>query len=230
MRTFVSSGSLLLACCFLAGTAGAQSAAAFPELEPSEEAAAETGSSETLAPSPVAARTAAPSPWDSAQPYAPYPRDSRGGFTAESGRPLSTRWYGWQMLVADAVALGLMLAATDDAGLAGAVLYLGSGPVIHGAHGRGEALAGSLGLRLGAPVAGGALGNATCTDRTGSLACVEETAIGILLGMGVAVAIDAALLAREPAPPRREAERAVRLAPALTLTPGRASLSLGGIF
>lgn len=78
--------------------------------------------------------------------------------------------------------------------------YLLGGPVVHAAHGNWGRALGSLGLRSGAPILGAVLG-VGLEDCKGSDACgLAGAAVGVTLGMGAAIAIDAAVLAHEEVP------------------------------
>lgn len=75
--------------------------------------------------------------------------------------PPETRWYGWQTLAPDAVAVGLALVAlhvgekADQADTAqvllalGAGIFLADGPIVHALHGQPGRAGWSLALRLG---------------------------------------------------------------------------------
>jgi hypothetical protein len=71
-------------------------------------------------------------------------------------------WYGWQILVSDAVTAGTWIAAdaTGSRILAGvgAATYLVAPPIIHDRHGDFGKVLGSFGLRLGAPLVGALAG------------------------------------------------------------------------
>jgi len=120
-----------------------------------------------------------------------------------------TRWYGWQIILADAATVGLSLATKD--GHVAAVGYVGAAPLVHLAHLQVGRAGISLALRVVAPLAGAALGYGLLSGvdcRQGSLsspssACTAwgaATAIGAISGILAASVIDAALLAREDVP------------------------------
>ena len=139
-------------------------------------------------------------------------------------------WYGWELGIADGgslaiIATGFGLAisndgdrnASDDAaftivqvGLAG---YLALAPVLHVVHGRPVLrVLGSVGLRIGLPLAGAALGAAAMSgcnssDSWGTSCQAAGAGAGMLLGIVGAMAIDAAL-AFEPPNPRARPARA----------------------
>lgn len=121
----------------------------------------------------------------------------------------ATRWYGWQIILADAATVGLSLATKD--GHVAAVGYVGAAPLVHLAHLQVGRAGISLALRVVAPLAGAALGYGLLSGvdcRQGSLsspssACTAwgaATAIGAISGILAASVIDAALLAREDVP------------------------------
>ena len=154
------------------------------------------------------------------------------------------RWYGWQTLATDGAALtSIVLGVTQRDGdpllALGLGGYLLGAPTVHLVHDRvGTGLA-SLGLRVGAPLTGMMLGAAAtdcsnASDDHDFAGCGEEEgAWGFVLGVGAAIAIDAAVLAREPARrPARERTSATRprLAPGIALTPEKRALVLSGTF
>jgi hypothetical protein len=135
------------------------------------------------------------------------------------------RWYGWQTLIVDSVAASAFLVGVaqhiDPMSLTGMILYGAGPPVVHGLHGHAWLALGDLALRVAAPVVlalvGVAIEDATtpgCGD-TGDI-CLRGLGGGLAggaVGYAAAVAIDAAVLARErEAPvPRREAHRGTLL-------------------
>ncbi len=121
------------------------------------------------------------------------------------------RWYGWQTLLADSTAigfLGIAVASQNPSWLApSGVVYVAGGPSIHLAHGRVGALAGSLALRVGLPLVGVGLGAATANcsaqqqsdDEDSGTACGLTGAVyGFIVGAGVAMVLDMAVLSWEP--------------------------------
>jgi hypothetical protein len=170
-----------------------------------------------LGPSPARAADAA-----SAQPAPP----STTSLAAPAEHaPKPTRWYGYEILAVDGVGVAVLIPAlaTTDGGMqtgfsiATGLTYGLGGPIVHFTH--GQVLKGVLdiGMRLSLPIATGFLGGVigassyqpqSCTggpafcplsnalDQIGAEA--EGILIGGLIGMGSAIAIDAAALAREP--------------------------------
>ncbi len=172
------------------------------------------------------------------------PADSRTiDREAEPETPAApTRWYGWQSLPIDALAvtvLALSASTSSDAIFdegrlltVGAVgIYLLGGPLVHLGHGHRQRAADSLGLRLGAPLAAGFLGAALgyvttpergelenrCND-CGALRALGGGMIGVGIGMLASIVIDDFVLARETIPAH---------APRWTLTVAPASASGG---
>ncbi len=135
------------------------------------------------------------------------------------------RWYGWQTLIVDAAAAGAFVAGAgnhiDALSATGMILYGAGPPVVHGLHGRLGPAFEDLALRLVAPVLTALIGvgiedamTPDCSD-TGDI-CLRGLAgglAGLAIGYGAAVAIDAAVLAREreTSVPRRETQRATLL-------------------
>jgi hypothetical protein len=141
------------------------------------------------------------------------------------------RWYGWQILLSDGAAIASFVASSNGPGWTyfGLSLYAGGGPIIHAAHGSGEKVAGSLGLRLGIPL-GGALLGAGIGAATGSgnpncaFFCPSPSligaAVGVLVGMIVAPIIDISVLAFDDTPAQPHASAAplrLQLAPVAAL-------------
>lgn len=203
-----SHGSAALALTFLALPVQAQNTAEFPVLpaEAPDPAAPATPSSVPNAPSvevPPPPLTVAPEPLPPRQPaVVAAPRQPPA---PEPPREYS-RWYGWQTLLSDSAALTLLFAVGavdlgDGAGkFVGASLgmYLTGGPVIHATHGNWGRAAGSLGLRVGAPLLGGALGSSLEECSSGEDFCgLAGAVLGGTLGILTAVTVDSAALARE---------------------------------
>ncbi len=110
-------------------------------------------------------------------------------------------WYGWQTLLVDAGSLVLM-----PFGGAGLVTYAVGPPFVHAAHGRGGPALASVLMRVGLPLVLGAAGlglGAAATPSNASNNGVETAPFvgalaGLVLGMFGAMAIDDAVIAREP--------------------------------
>jgi hypothetical protein len=152
---------------------------------------------------PVPAPVTSPPPATSPAPYVLQP--------AEPART-QKRWYGWQTLTADGVSLSLVYAIasanakSDNASLLLLPLgtYLLVPPIIHLAHERYGAAAGSFGLRLGLPLGGALLGGVLASSgnkSNGGYGALAGAALGMVIGVGGAIAIDAAVLSREEVKP-----------------------------
>ena len=174
---------------------------------PAGEVAAPAG--EVDAPAPPVVEAAAPpaqveAPAPAGQVYAP----------AKPATPQMT-WYGWQTLIADGAAaglLGLTLLSSDGGGAellgtASFVTYLVGGPIVHWSHGHGWTGFGSLAARVGFPLGGALVGVLIGAAACGSsedefIPCpVAFGAVGLLGGMVAAPVVDAAIIAREPVTP-----------------------------
>lgn len=131
-----------------------------------------------------------------------------------------TRWYGWQTLISDGVAI----VTTPLLPPLGVSIYALGGPIVHVVHLRGLAVLGSLGIRIVAPVSGVLVGLQAANGCDGFLCELEGAAWGALIGVGVAVAIDAAFIAREEVSVTKE--KKVTFVP--ILTPAR--VGVGGTF
>ena len=137
-----------------------------------------------------------------------------GAARGEETAPSETRWYGWQIMLADAAALTLISAgATKDSGglvAAGAIMFAAVPPVIHFAHqAPGDGLASFL-LRtapFGASLAVFGLLHPDCGEGCGELVI---PLLG-LVGSGVGAVVDWIYLSSE------RVEPAVSLAPVLPL-------------
>jgi hypothetical protein len=161
---------------------------------------------------------------------------TRGGAPAR-------RWYGWQTLILDGAALATWGAAGTGGGsgvlaVAGLGVYLLGPPIVHFAHGHVGKGFGDILMRVGLPLGLGALGYAAGSDdcRGGDF-CLPTSALyaglGVLIGYGGAVAIDAALLAREdvgPEPLRTGKRPLFEWAPDIRTAKDRATLGVRGSF
>jgi hypothetical protein len=154
------------------------------------------------------------------------------GSSAESSR---RTWYGWQTLTADGISTLLFITGAsladrgDDTGetlawasLAGYGFAPGILHFVHENPGRGFA---SFGIRLGMPLAGAFVGAAAASGCNGYECEAGGAGAGFLLGMGGAIAIDAAVLAYDYPESSR---RAARVLPLVSVAPGRAFVGLAG--
>lgn len=136
-------------------------------------------------------------------------------------------WYGWQTLIADGASLSALLAGGQEESLValGLLGYEFAPGIIHFAHrnpGRGFA---SFGIRLGMPLAGAFIGAALASNCNDNLCEAGGAAVGLLAGMGGAIAIDAAVFAYDD--PKHPGRR-VGLVPLVSLLPGRAWVGVAG--
>jgi hypothetical protein len=149
------------------------------------------------------------------------------------------RWYGWQVMSADAVALAtagsvalLTDAADGDAGsIGGAVFATGyalGGPTIHALRGHYGRAAGSLALRVGGPLLFGLAGyhlDTSDTDDAGD-DLGDSARIGVVIGTAGALLLDWTALAYEPVDRPREAS----VVPTAVAHRGGFALGLAGHF
>jgi hypothetical protein len=155
----------------------------------------------------------------------------------------ASEWYGYQTLGADGLALGVgALAPSSGRGFAYAAIgtYLVGAPVVHVLNGNAGVALGDLGLRAGAPLAGALVGGlvaglaAPKSDSVRGLSSVASgMAYGLLAGFGLAVAIDALVLARRDVTPETAAPRAakaVQMMPTVAPTTNGASAGVVGTF
>lgn len=146
-------------------------------------------------------------------------------------------WYGWQTLTADGASMLLLLAgaaaasshAAGDSGdtmvTLGLVGYEFAPGIIHFAHGNPGRGFASFGIRLGMPIAGIILGAASASGCDGFECEAGGAALGLLLGMGGAMALDAAVFAYDD--PERASD-AARVLPLVGVTSNAAWIGLGG--
>jgi hypothetical protein len=159
------------------------------------------------------------------------------------------RWYGWQNLAVDGGALAFSVAAagvdsSDSPGgsenltqalLLGAVVGYGAGgPAIHLVHGHPWKALGSLGLRGGLPVLGGAIGlaSATCPPPDGGdygNCGLGELIMGAAAGVVIALVIDDGFLTWEK-PARDEVSQARLGVTPVVSSDGRRELRVFGTF
>ena len=157
-------------------------------------------------------------------------------------------WYGWQTLIVDGMSILVVpvVAAKADSsagtGLAVGGYFLG-GPIVHWAHGQVGKGFGSLGLRVGLPVAG-ALGGMLAARAASDCISYCSVAFGLIggaFGVAAALVIDPAVLAYERVDEEPSVARArQKPAPALSrvaLSPlaaprkeGGFDLGVGGTF
>lgn len=188
----------------------------------------------------------------SGQPYAApaysygYPSSYRYSVPppAESSNETGRYWYGWQTLTSLGVSSTFMVvsfagpssaAFTMPLALGGAVL---GGPIVHWANGNvGKGFI-SLGMNVGAGVAGTLIGAGLCRAACRNLGGWEPLVGGVIgAGVGVVVSniVDASVLAYgrrrvrldEAATPTRPA---IALLPTLDIQQGRASAGVMGTF
>ncbi|HYJ08047.1 MAG TPA: hypothetical protein VEX18_03540 [Polyangiaceae bacterium] len=212
-----------------------------PEAEPPPAAPAATDSA------PLALPSGAPQPADPtpaktdhlAPPgVQPAPAPSDDEVVDVVARP-RRHWYGWQTLTADGASMLLLLAGAvaaenDTVGDSGDTMvtmgligYEFAPGIVHFAHGNPGRGFASFGMRLGMPIAGAFLGAATASGCDGFECEVSGAALGLLLGMGGAMAIDAAVFAYDD-PERTDQGGEARLVPLVAVAPRAAWLGLAG--
>lgn len=130
-----------------------------------------------------------------------------------------SRWYGWQTLLAD----GLAAVAIPLSPPLALGLYLGGGPIIHIVHLNGFKVLMSLGVRVIAPVTGALIGGFASEGCDGFLCQLEGAAVGTIVGVGIAVVTDAALVSHEKVPAEKKSATLVPI-----ILPGR--IGLAGTF
>lgn len=187
--------------------------------------------------------TYSPSPYPpapSAYTPSPYPAPPAGA-VAEQPASSGTPSYRALTIGADFLAVGMFAYAVDDNDDDLLTLSLGTyalgAPLVHLIKGRtGTALA-SVGMRLGFPLVGAMLGEALHTEPKCQVGYVEdcgfeqspsdEAVLGLLVGIGTAMVVDSAYLARgdkPKAPPRPQ------WSPTLRASQGGFALGAAGTF
>ena len=144
---------------------------------------------------------------------------------------MERRWYGWQTLATDGAALAFVALASnaekndsEEALLGAAAFTFAVGaPIVHWAHGRGTKGAISLAMRVATPLV--AFGMLQDAEKTGSSFRFLLGGSLLLAWIPSAIAIDAAVLAREEVP-----RTGVSIAPLVAPSRGGATLGLGGLF
>ena len=161
---------------------------------------------------------------------------SRGGWTKPPSQGSSVphlreprfepRWYGWQTLMVDGAAI---LIASDVS----VPIYVLGGPIVHWSHGNVGRGFGSLGLRVGAPLLLAAAFVGGC-DGNGDVGCLGLGALmGLLLGAGAAIAIDAAAIARDTVEVEDDVSFSLgpaRVTPTVSITDSQGRVMLVGTF
>lgn len=151
--------------------------------------------------------------------------------TAAPAPARTPRWYGYQSLAVDALAVPLLFVGTAEpnaaAALLGGLAYLVAGPIVHGVHRNGGAAGASLVLRLLMPLAGGFAG-ANIAEKDSCAYCgVGGFAYGLVVGAGVASIIDGIALGYES--PARPAVAPPPRASSLSFSPVVSPRREGGV-
>ena len=108
--------------------------------------------------------------------------------TAPSAPPVTTtEWYGWQVAAADGAALGIGIASEQPEIALG---WIGTGAAVHAVHHHYGRAVLSVGMRLGLPILGMAIGESSAKGCNGDLCDLGPTLAGGLVGMGAAEIID----------------------------------------
>jgi hypothetical protein len=116
---------------------------------------------------------------------APPPREE------EDKRP-KTRWYGWQILIADGSAA--LSCATIFLCPGGLAVYAFGPPIIHWAHGHTERGFISLGMRLAIPGVGLGIGTVVGATTCSGFFCGSATGSGALIGLAIGLITGAVLM------------------------------------
>lgn len=137
--------------------------------------------------------------------------------------------YWWKMLLLDGAGLGLA-AATESEEIAIGV-FLGAGPVVHLAHDNVRGALGSVALRATIPVAAGLVGALLedCSRLVDGPCGYDGFQTGLFLGMGAALLVDYAWLARRRPGPAA-APTGAGAAPRFVVRADGVIVGLGGRF
>ena len=100
-----------------------------------------------------------------------------------------TRWYGWQILVADGGVAALAAGTHDGKWL---FLWIGTGAIVHGAHSHAHLALLSVLARVGLPFLGMLGGAAASAGCQGELCALGDVVAGGVIGIGVAEVLDVA--------------------------------------
>lgn len=152
--------------------------------------------------------------------------------TEERLTPKQT-YYGWQILVSDAATVAtsaLLLGSLNDESIGQlnfATGYLLGAPIIHAAHGNPGTAVGSLALRAGMPFVGAWVGCAAYYNEGEFLGCLPGAALGMMIGMGGAIAIDSAALGYADAKPK---QKTFEVLPSGSVSSTGATFGLQGVF
>lgn len=151
----------------------------------------------------------------------------------------TSRWYGWQVLLADVVGGTLSIAGAieNESGLviAGGAVQLIGPPTIHWLHGRVGVGFASLGLRVGGPLVGG-LAAAGIQVAAGYNIDWIGVGLGASAGALIAAVVDVAALSHErisrPQTALRTHRRSAweRVVPGMSFGVGGAAITLQGVF
>lgn len=154
-----------------------------------------------------------------------------GGWGQRQESPASkskpeTRWYGWQTLAVDALAIPVAFLKPE----VGIGTYALGPPIVHWAHGNPGRGAGSLAIRVGVPAL---LGLAAASSSGGTTEGFGiQTVLPLATAWFIAVFTDAIVIAREPVPVEKKSARLgpVTLIPSLATTGKQTTFSLSGTF
>jgi hypothetical protein len=167
-------------------------------------------------------------------------QDSRRESWQSDEPRIESRWYGDETLLMDGASAAVaLLAVLADDELASPILgfasiggYVAGGPMMHVRHHAPGRALGSVALRVGLPLLGLAPALA-CSgrERDGCGEAIGAVLIGLPLGIGAAIAIDAAVLAREDVPVYDEHARIhFGISPLVTRTSTGVAMNVAGAF
>jgi hypothetical protein len=154
-----------------------------------------------------------------------------------AGPEIETFWYGYQIMLVDAISVPLFLYQIDKAdreprpnfylGLTGMAF---GGAIVHAVHGRGRQALYSVGLRVGVPILTGlAVGQGDCGENSGI--CGFETAFAVAgLSFAAVAMVDWVFFSRDTRERPQARAASWSVTPAVAVSQGGARFGLAGSF
>lgn len=165
---------------------------------------------ETAPPPPPPPPPVAPSPASVSGPPPALPLTTEPPPEPTEARSSPSRWYGWQTLLVDAAAAGILAGGlvswTVEPTVIGYGGFLFGAPVVHAVHGNYGRMLASFALRLIVPALAGAIGAGLSLAGNSGDPTVKQVVTSAGIGIGVAagacIVVDLALLGWNTGPER----------------------------